>query len=93
MSDSFNQKQYIRLKTRLTTKRNKMSKAIPARSDASSMTDKMKDEAIAAARAVIVEVDYANTFFESTGYPDAWMDWERAKEDAEMHIRRLGGRL
>jgi len=43
-------------------------------------------------RKIISEVDYAIGIFEAKGYPDAWMNWQRAKEDAEFdRIRQSHG--
>jgi hypothetical protein len=37
--------------------------------------------------AVIAHCDRALAIFEERGYPDRWMDWQRAKEDAELAKR------
>ena len=91
MNESKQQAQYRRLKTRLTTKNNKLATALKAARNGNPTA--AGGDVLTTARAVIVEVDYANTLFEATGYPDAWANWTRAKDDAEMHIRRLGGKL
>lgn len=87
MSD-FDQSQYRRLKTRLTTKKNKFDAAL--RSARGGRMEDSHDALITVSRALIEEVDSANAYFDKTGYPDAWADWERAKMDAEMHLRRMG---
>ncbi len=45
---------------------------------------------IAAARALIEETKDALSRFEQTGYPDDWSRWERAKDDAQTALGRLG---
>lgn len=37
--------------------------------------------------AVVVACEAALTSFDSHGYPDCWMDWERAEEDARIALR------
>jgi hypothetical protein len=86
----FNQAEYRRLKTRLTAKKNKFDAALAA-GRAGRMIDG-GDTLIAAARALITECDHANVVFYEAGYPDDWTNWERAKNDAEMHLRRMGAR-
>lgn len=36
---------------------------------------------------IIDECNHAERIFEEKGYPDNWMRWQRAKEDAEYQIR------
>lgn len=36
---------------------------------------------------IIAEVEYAESIFEDKGYPDLWMNWERAREDAKVAKR------
>jgi hypothetical protein len=37
---------------------------------------------------VVAEAEDALAYFEKTGFPDDWSDWERAKEDAQQKIKR-----
>ena len=36
---------------------------------------------------IIQEVDYAEGIFEEQGYPDFWVRWQRAKEDAQTKLK------
>ncbi len=38
--------------------------------------------------AVIATCNTTLARFETTGYPDCWMNWQRAKEDAEQDLAR-----
>lgn len=77
MSYTLTQKEYSNLKRRLTTVRNRAAK------------ETAKERKINALKEVVDECRYATRIFESKGYPDAWSTWERAREDAELAIRRL----
>lgn len=80
----FDQKQYTRLKTRLTTKINKFNKAKAGSDDA---------EIVKAGKALQVETSEALSTFADSGYPDDWHRWERAKEDAQYFISRHSGSI
>jgi hypothetical protein len=78
--------EYTSLKRRLTV----------AQSQLRIATTKGDSAAVkAAAEKIIDEVDKANTVFERKGYPDAWSNWDRAKDDARLVLSRAktGGRL
>lgn len=80
------QKEFNRLKRRLTARKNALAKEVAAlRIDPYSATKQIL--LVHEARRLIKEVDYAMGIFQDQGYPDAWATWERAREDAQMQIR------
>ena len=72
------QREYRRLKSRLTRCQNRLKKA-------ASDTARLE-----AALALVKEVDYAMEIFHEQGYPDFWNNWERAKDDVQFLIHREG---
>jgi hypothetical protein len=87
MSYSLTQADYKRLKTRLTYRSNRLSKA--ASRDLNSITKKERETIAYEAKQLVSEVAYATGIFEQKGYPDAWANWQRAKDDAESLIIRM----
>jgi hypothetical protein len=86
MSYTLSNVEYTSLKRRLTASQSQLRIA----------TTKGDSTAIkSAAEKVIAEVDKANDVFERKGYPDAWANWDRAKDDARLVLSRYktGGRL
>lgn len=83
----FDQKQYRRLKARLTVKRNLLQEA--QQSGNGKSADKT-DAIITHARNLLTAVKEAESLFESSGYPDDWNRWEIAQSDAESQLARLG---
>jgi hypothetical protein len=56
--------------------------------DLNSITKKERETIVCEAKQLVSEVGYAMGIFEQKGYPDAWSNWQRAKEDAESIITR-----
>ena len=75
MNEQLSQREYSRLKSRLTRAKNALARS------------PQEHKATQAAK-VVAEVDYALTVFDARGYPDQWHDWERSKEDAQLTERR-----
>jgi len=89
------QSEYRRLKTRLTTKQNKLKAALTAADVARRMGEvedilKARDAVILAAHAVVAEATSAQVMFDERGYPDSWANGDRAKADAELQLRHRG---
>jgi hypothetical protein len=82
------QAEYKRLKTRLTTRINKMKK-VQARAHYARPfpSAELKEQVVFEAKQVIAEADYALKIFEEKGSPDQWSNWELAKDDAQSLIR------
>ena len=91
MSYTLDQATYRRLKTRLTTKQNKLKKETAAATYGNLRAEVQRADVVNAARAVVAEVDAALAVFEESGYPDSWASWERAKSDAELQLMIRGG--
>ena len=91
MSYTLTQAEYTRLKTRLTTRENRMKRA--EQSVFGSVVTNRPDFLIKEARHLINEVKYAMEIFEKHGFPDEWSRWERAESDANLQIRRSRGSL
>lgn len=73
------QKEFRRLKGRLTRRENAVKKA-------DNDTDRLQ-----AAKDLVREVDYAMGIFEEKGYPDDWYRWQVASDDVSF-ILHAGGR-
>jgi len=88
MSDyTLTQAEFKRLKTRLTTKQNKLAAALQAQ-QGKTETRASREAVCAAAKQVMAEADYANAIFAAKGAPDDWARWERAKDDATFAFQR-----
>jgi hypothetical protein len=90
MSYALKQTEYKCLKTRLTKAQNKFNK-IERLSRGHFETADSRARIVKAARELLAEANYGLKVFEQKGSPDSWADWERAKDDAHMHIQRNGG--
>jgi hypothetical protein len=89
------QSEYRRLKTRLTTKQNKLKAALAAAADVRRTGEvedilRARDAVLLAAQAVVTEANSAQVMFDEQGYPDSWANWDRAKADAELQLRHRG---
>lgn len=87
MSYRLSQKEFARLKRRLTGRENKLKSAEAALRENPNVTP-LKNAVVTEAKQLIHEVEYANAIFEDLGYPDAWTRWQRLKEDTQFLISR-----
>lgn len=82
-SYTLTQAEYKRLKTRLTTRINRLNKVAQPSRDVPSLPRDKKELLIKEADQLIAEVKYAQDIFSAKGSPDDWSRWERAGEDAK----------
>lgn len=91
MSDyTLTQREYSRLKRRLTFRLNRLKKAdedVLALKGRETRED--KQHVINMANQVIRECEYAKGIFEEKGFPDGHSRWDRIKDDAMLIKRRM----
>jgi hypothetical protein len=88
MSYTLTQEEYRRLKTRLTTRVNRLNKLSQPVRDVPSLPKPKREDLVKEANQLIAECAYAQGIFDTKGSPDDWSRWERAKEDAQSLIQR-----
>jgi hypothetical protein len=88
MNGALNQKEYVRLKSRLTRCLNRTSKAQAALRGKDHVVS-LREDLLKEAKAQKKEADAALRSFETNGFPDQWNNWQRASDDAAFIIGRL----
>jgi hypothetical protein len=88
MSYTLTQAEFKRLKTRLTFRKNRLSKVAEPVRDIPSLPKAQREKITHEANQLISEVDYAMKIFQEKGHPYDWARWERAKDDAQSLIQR-----
>lgn len=88
MNGRLDQKEYVRLKSRLTRCLNRYNNANTAYLGKEHDTQ-LRDTLLKETKALKKEASESLKAFETKGFPDQWHNWQRAAEDAEFTIGRL----